>query len=859
MIQDAVKAFNVPAIEMPGFEADDIIATYATQARAKGWQVTIVSSDKDLMQLVDDKVTMLDTMKNKRVDVAGVHEKFGVGPERVIDVQALAGDSADNVPGVLGIGIKTAALLINEYGDLDTLLERAGEIKQNARREKLLENKDLAIISRELVTLKCDVPLEETLDDLGVTTIDAPTVMTFLDSQGFKSLKVKVLSHINGGASVHSGTQVPHVGDHDVKGDGPSPSQTVDVSLADQELAKELVVEKREYENVDTMDALTKWIEAIKAKGTVAVDTETTSINAMKAKMVGISLSIEAGKACYIPLRHVGESDGAFDFGDGENIQQIPLEKVIAALKPILEDPAILKVGQNLKYDYLIFKNEGIELNGWDDTMLISYALECGMHGHGMDELSVLHFDHKPIAFKEVAGTGKKQVTFDKVPLDKAVDYAAEDADITGRLYRVLKNRLATEGVKTVYETLDRPLVGVLANMEYEGIAVDRAMLNRLSMDFAERLGVLEVEIHELAGHPFNIASPKQLGEVLFDEMGLKGGKKSKTGAYSTNHEVLEGLAGEGHDLPARVLDWRSLAKLKSTYTDSLQEEINTKTNRIHTSYNLAGTSTGRLSSSDPNLQNIPIRTEEGRKIRKAFIATEGHKLVAADYSQIELRLLAHIAGIDALKDAFHEGKDIHAMTASEVFGVPLDQMTPEVRRQAKAINFGIVYGISAHGLARQLGISRKDAKDYIDAYFEKFPGIRHYMDETKEYAHEHGLVKTIFGRKCHIAALSGNNPMTKAFGERAAINAPIQGSAADVIRRAMIKMPSALSEAGLDKVRMLLQVHDELVFEVAEEQVDAAIPVIKATMENAALPALDISVPLLVDIGVGDNWDEAH
>lgn len=860
MIQDAVKAFNVPAIEMPGFEADDIIATYAKEASEKGWLVTIVSSDKDLMQLVDDKITMLDTMKNKRIGVDGVHEKFGVGPERVIDVQALAGDSADNVPGVPGIGIKTAAQLINEYGDLDTLLERAGEIKQNKRREKLIENKDLAKISRELVTLKCDVPMKETLDDFGITTIDTSTVMKFLDSQGFRTLKVKVQSHIYGGNGAPSGAQVPHVGGDIESEVGDAENQNIlSDTLADTELAKEILIENVTYENVDTLDALNVWIEAIKAKGTVAIDTETTSVNAMRAKLVGISLSLEAGHACYIPLRHVGASDGAFDFGDGEQIKQIPLDQVLEALKPLLEDPAILKVGQNLKYDYLIFKNEGIELNGWDDTMLISYALECGMHGHGMDELSVLHFDHKPIAFKEVAGVGKSQVTFDKVPLDKAVDYAAEDADVTGRLYRVLKNRLATEGVKTVYETLDRPLVGVLANMEYEGIAVDRAMLNRLSMDFAERLGVLEIDIHNLAGHPFNIASPKQLGEVLFDEMGLKGGKKSKTGAYSTNHEVLEGLVAEGHELPIKVLEWRSLAKLKSTYTDSLQEEINSKTNRIHTSYGLALTSTGRLSSSDPNLQNIPIRTEEGRKIRKAFVATPGHKLVAADYSQIELRLLAHIAGIDALKEAFHEGKDIHAMTASEVFGVPLDEMTSDIRRQAKAINFGIIYGISAHGLARQLGISRSEAKVYIDAYFEKFPGIRDYMDETKAYAHEHGLVNTIFGRKCHIAALQGNNPMQRAFGERAAINAPIQGSAADVIRRAMIKMPEALKDAGLYTVRMLLQVHDELVFEVPEGQVDAAIAVIKATMENAALPALDISVPLLVDVGVGDNWDEAH
>ncbi|MFC7048169.1 DNA polymerase I [Emcibacter nanhaiensis] len=828
LIRDAVKAFNVEAIESDGYEADDIIATYATEAEKKGFEVSIVSSDKDLMQLITDNITLYDSMKNKEIGVEQVIEKFGHGPDKVIEIQALAGDSADNVPGVPGIGVKTAAQLLDEYGTLDELLERAGEIKQPKRREKLLENADLARISRDLVTLKRDVPDLPDLDSFKVRDIDPDTALPFLEEMEFRSLQTKILSFM-GNSDPTASTQPAEPGPGD-----------------------------ESYECVTDIKALKKWITMAERSRQVAVDTETTSLDAMRAKLVGVSLSVESGKACYIPLGHVSDTDGELDLGDGTAPEQIDLKEALDLLKPLLENPAVLKIGQNIKYDYLILAKHDIHIHPLDDTMLMSYALDAGRNGHGMDELSELHLGYKPIPFKEVCGTGKKQITFDKVPLDKATDYAAEDADITGRLQRILKPRLVQEHMVTVYETLERPMVPVLANMEKEGILADRQVLNRLSNDFAERLAVLEKDIHKLAGKEFNIASPKQLGEILFDEMGLEGGKKSKTGAWGTGADVLEKLAMDGHELPERVLDWRQLAKLKSTYTDALQEQIDPVTGRIHTSYSLAATTTGRLSSNDPNLQNIPIRTEEGRKIRQAFVPKEGHKFLAADYSQIELRLLAHVAEMDSLKQAFNDGIDIHALTASEVFGVPIEGMDPIVRRRAKAINFGIIYGISAFGLARQLGISKGEAKDYIDAYFVKFPGIRHYMEETKEFCRKHGYVQTVFGRKCHISSINDKNGARRAFGERAAINAPLQGSAADIIRRAMIRMPGALEEAGL-QAKMLLQVHDELVFEVPEGEVEKTIPVVRKIMEGAALPAVEISVPLIVDCGVGDNWDQAH
>ncbi len=833
IIHEAVEAFNLPSIQLVGYEADDIIATYATQAEKEGNRVTIVSSDKDLMQLVSDKVTMLDTMKNRHIGTNEVIEKFGLGPDKVIEIQALAGDSSDNIPGVPGIGVKTAALLIEEFGDLESLLERAGEIKQNKRRENLIEFADMARLSLKLVTLDQNVPGLPNFNDFKLRDIDPEKVLPFLKEQNFRSLQTRILNHI-------------------------SPELSAQFAPTEQATPKQV-----NYETISKEDDLDRWIKMAENARQVTIDTETTSLNAMAAKLVGISLSIESGHACYIPLGHVNKAQPPIDLlslptPDAPMLEQIPMARALAKIKPLLENSAVLKIGQNIKYDALILLKHDIKITPFDDTMLISYVLDAGVNNHGMDELSRIHLGISPIPFKEIAGTGKNKITFDKVEIEKATEYAAEDADITGRLHRLLKPRLVQEKMLNVYETLERPLVPVLVNMEYNGIKVDKAILSRLSNEFALRLGQLEEEIHGIAGHPFNIASPKQLGEVLFDEMGIQGGKKGKTGAYSTGADILENLAAEGHILPEKMLEWRSLAKLKSTYTDALQENINADTGRIHTSYSMASTTTGRLSSNDPNLQNIPIRTEEGRKIRNAFIAKDGHKFIAADYSQIELRLLAHIADLDSLKQAFHDGIDIHAMTASQVFGVPIEGMDPAVRRQAKAINFGIIYGISSFGLARQLGMGRSEAKSFIDRYFERFPGIRNYMEETKEFCRTKGYVETIFGRKIHVGSINDKNGMTRAFGERAAINAPIQGSAADVIRRAMIRMPDALSRAGLN-AKMLLQVHDELVFEVPDDEVEKTLPIVRNIMEQAALPALEISVPLTVDCGIGKNWNEAH
>lgn len=839
LIRDATRAFNLPSIELEGFEADDLIATYARQAEAEGSDVIIVSSDKDLMQLVTDRVQMFDAMKNRTIGAAEVLEKFGVSPDKVIDIQALAGDSVDNVPGVPGIGIKTAAQLIDEYGDLDSLLERAGEIKQPKRREKLIENAELARISRDLVTLKTDVPVVEPLGDFELREPDPEVLLSFIASHGFKSLLSKVKSKFGGDVEFDSPTAAG-VGVNDIK------------------------VEKAEYELVQDEDRLKHWISEAEYLGTVAVDTETTSLDAHTAKLVGVSLSTEPGNGCYIPLGHVsGAAQGGFDFGDNpadspsnskDAPKQIKLERAIELLKPLLEDPGVLKVGQNLKYDMIVLARHGIKVAPMDDTMVLSYVLDGTSHGHGMDELAELHLDYKPISFKDVCGSGKTQITFDQVPLDKALDYAAEDADITLRLHRLLKPRIAQEHMASVYETLDRPLVPVLAEMEGLGVKVDAEILKNLSEDFAKRMAALEETIHEMAGEPFNLGSPKQLGEILFDKMSLPGGKKTKTGAWQTGADVLEALAAQGHDLPAKLLEWRQLSKLKSTYTDALAHHINPNTGRVHTSYGQTNVNTGRLSSNDPNLQNIPIRSEEGRKIRTAFIAEPGHKLISADYSQIELRLLAHVAEIDALREAFKNGEDIHAATASKVFGVPIEGMDPMVRRKAKAINFGIIYGISAFGLANQLGIAQKEAKEFIEAYFEIYPGIRDYMDEAKEFAKKHGFVRTLFGRHIHINGINDKNGMRRSFGERAAINAPIQGGAADIIKRAMIAVPNALLDAGL-KTRMLLQVHDELIFEAPEDEAEKAIKTIREVMENAA----HLSVPLIADAGIGDSWADAH
>lgn len=829
LVREAARAFNVAVVEMEGYEADDLIATYARLAREKGARVTIVSSDKDLMQLVGDGITLYDAVGNRTIGPDEVREKFGVGPERVVDVQALAGDASDNVPGIPGIGVKTAAQLIAEFGDLDTLLARADEIKQPKRREALTGKAELARISRQLVTLRADVPVPAPLSSFAVHEPDPEAVLEFLRAQEFRSLLSKWESR-RGTAKTEpaNGAAAPAAA---------SPR----------------------YELVQDEAALAGWIAAARRAGSVAVDTETTSLDSMRADLIGVSLAVEPGRACYIPLGHKAPAaQGALDFGGDapaeSEIRQIPMDRALALLKPLLEDDSVLKIGQNIKYDMQVLANLGIAVAPIDDTMLISYVLDGSAHGHGMDELAKLHLDHTTVKYKDVTGTGKKQVTFDRVPLEAARDYAAEDAEVTLRLHGVLKPRLIAERMVTVYETMERPLVPVLERMERWGIKVDAAELKRLSDDFAGRLADLEDRIHQLAGHPFNVASPKQLGEVLFEEMSLAGGRKGKTGAYSTDADVLEGLAAEGHDLPARVLDWRQLAKLKSTYTDTLIGQINPKTGRVHTSFAMAATSTGRLASTDPNLQNIPVRTEEGRKIRRAFIAEPGFKLLSADYSQIELRLLAHVAGIEALKEAFHQGLDIHAMTASQVFGMPIEGMDPMVRRKAKAINFGIIYGISAFGLARQLGIPRGEADAYIKAYFERYPGIRDYMERTKEEARTKGVVTTLFGRRCPTPGINDRNTSMRNFAERAAINAPIQGGAADIIKRAMVRLPAVLEAAKLS-ARMLLQVHDELVFEVPEAEAEETAAVVGRVMEGAA--ALD--VPLVVDTGIARSWDEAH
>ena len=834
LVRDAVRAFDLPCIEQAGYEADDIIATYARQAREAGTEVTIVSSDKDLMQLVRPGVAMFDPMKGTRIGADEVAAKFGVAPDRVVDVQALAGDSTDNVPGVPGIGVKTAALLINEYGDLEAVLDRAGEIKQPKRRQSLIEYAEQARLSRRLVELKQDVPVETPLDALKEPAPSPERLVAFLKENGFRSILAR-LGAAAGDAADPQATEI-------------APAETV-------------------YELVQDAAALEAWVARAIAAGVVAFDTETTSLDAMRARLVGFSLSLEAGRACYVPLAHVAPAvqrslDLAGDGGGGGDAgappRQIPLDRALAIMRPMLQDEGVLKVGHNIKYDAEILAHYGIDVAPVDDTMLISYVLEGGLHGHGLDELSRLHLDHENIKFGAVAGTGKNQLGFAEVALDAACDYAAEDADMTGRLHRLLKPRLVSERMTTVYETIERPLIPVVAAMERSGIKVDRAFLSDLSRDFAGRLGRLEQEIHGLAGHPFNIGSPKQLGQVLFDEIGLEGGRKGKTGAYATGAEVLEVLAAQGHELPARVLDWRQLAKLKSTYTDALQVQINPETGRVHTSFAMAVASTGRLSSSDPNLQNIPVRTEEGRKIRHAFVAEAGQVLLSVDYSQIELRVLAHTAGIEALRTAFRDGIDIHALTASQVFGVPVEGMDPMVRRQAKAINFGIIYGISAFGLARQLGVPQADAAAYIKAYFERYPGIRDYMDETKEACRKLGFVETLFGRRCHVPGIKNKNPARRGFAERQAINAPIQGSAADIIKRAMIRMPAALADQGLG-ARMLLQVHDELLFEVPEAELEATAETARAVMEAAAGPALELSVPLVADIGHGRNWAEAY
>ena len=850
LVRDAAHAMSLPVIEMPGFEADDVIATYAKIAKAQGRQTIIVSSDKDLMQLVNDDVEMLDPMKQRQIGKDEVFEKFGVAPERVIDVQSLAGDSTDNVPGVPGIGIKTAAELITQFGDLDALLAGAETIKQPKRRQNLIEFAEQARISRQLVTLANDVNVPLSVEALKTPARDEARLVSFVTEQGFKSLMAML------------GASAPAVSPY-----------SADTSSSSQQAVPEItapVVERVDYELVTNAERLSAWVDEATAQGFVAVDTETTSLEASKATLVGVSLAVAPGRACYIPLRHrvamAGQGDLLGDLlapaQDAPEIVQMDFDQALGLLKPLFENQAVLKIGHNLKYDFHVLaraENGGARLSPVDDTMCMSYVLDTGrVPRHSMDMLADHWLGHKTIKYEDICGKGKNQIGFDEVLPETALDYAAEDADITLRLWGMLKPRLAREGVASVYERLERPLIAVLADMEAAGIAIDDGFLRRLSNDFASRIAELETNIHEMAGTSFNVASPKQLGEILFDQMGLEGGKKSKTGAYATGAEILEELAANDVPIAQKVLDFRQLSKLKSTYTDALIASLHPQTKRVHTSYSMVGASTGRLSSSDPNLQNIPIRTAEGRQIREAFIAKEGYSLISADYSQIELRLVAHVAQETTMLQAFRDGVDIHSQTAAEVFGVPLADMDSETRRKAKAINFGIIYGISGFGLARQLSIPRGEAQDYIKAYFARFPGIQAYMEDTKIKAREDKFVETLFGRRIHIGEIASSNPNMRNFAERQAINAPIQGSAADIIKRAMIALPAAIAKADLG-ISMLLQVHDELIFEVPDAHAEAASALIRREMETAHHGVLSLDVPLVAEAGIAKNWALAH
>lgn len=842
LIREATQAFNVPGIELPGWEADDLIASYATAIRAQGGTCTIVSSDKDLMQLVGDGVCMLDPIKQTPVGPTEVETKFGVPPTKVVDVQALMGDPTDNVPGVPGIGPKTAAALVQEYGTLEAVLNAAPEMKKSKRRDMLIEHADAARVSLQLVTLATDVPLPVPVEELGTREPDMLVLADWLDRMGFRSILSRMgLGHPSG---AHAHRAARKVAAASVAG-ATTPSD--DASAPD---ASVLSAPYHDYETVRTAEALQKWVSAAQEAGICAVDTETDGLDPLAANIVGFSIATAPGKACYVPLKH----EGTLEAPTGE---QLAVDAALKLLAPLLQDDAVLKIFHNAKFDLLILDHAGIPLSSItavDDTMLISYSQSAGLHGQGMDELSALHLNHTPITYDSVTGTGRNRLPFAQVPVATATKYAAEDADVTLRLWHVLHPTLRTNKALALYEQIERPLSAILADMEKAGIAVDRAELDRLSKDFEARMQGMENDIYEAAGRQFNIGSPKQLGEILFDEMGLKGGKRGKAGAWSTDSSVLQDLADQGHDLPARILAWRQLAKLKSTYTDALLRQAG-RNDRVHTSFQMAITSTGRLSSTDPNLQNIPVRTEEGTRIRQAFIAPPGKKLISADYSQIELRLLADVANIPALREAFQLGQDIHARTASEVFNIPLEGMDALTRRRAKAINFGIIYGISAFGLSKQLGIPAGEARTYIDAYFARYPGIRDYMERMREEARTHGYVLTPFGRRCYVPGIHEKSAARRQYAERQAINAPLQGGAADIIKRAMVHLPLALQKAGFGETRMLLQVHDELLFETDESEAEAVAAIIKNVMEAAA----DLAVPLVVETGIGQNWAEAH
>jgi DNA polymerase-1 len=911
LIREAVRAFDLPCLEQGGFEADDLIATYAREAGERGATTIIVSSDKDLMQLVTDKVTMYDTMKDRRIGIPEVIEKFGVPPAKVVEVQALAGDSTDNVPGVPGIGVKTAAQLIVEYGDLETLLLRAGEIKQPKRREALIENAEKARISRQLVLLDDKVKLDVPLDELAVHEPDSRKLIAFLKAMEFSTLTRRVAdysqidpSDVEADAGNKSGASVfaplPLAEKVDESGNVPrqgaasgdlfadqspaaSPAASpasgrgqpgkpgdrqdrtaslkgtpVSLATAREQAIRKIPVDRKAYQTIRSVDQLNAWLARVHDVGHFVIEAMSDSIDPMQAEISGIALALAPNDACYVPLGHKQSGGGAGLFDAGLAPDQIKPADALAALKPLLEKPGILKIGFNIKFNAVMLAQHGITLRNHDDAQLMSYALDAGRNAHGLEALAERWLGHAVMDYAGLTGSGKNKLSFDQVAIDKATEYSAESADVILRLWRVLKPRLVAERMTSVYETLERPLISVLARMERRGISIDRQVLSRLSGEFAQTAARVEAEIQQIAGEPINVGSPKQIGDILFGKMAIPGGSKTKTGAWSTSAQILDELAEAGHEFPKRILEWRQVSKLKSTYTDALPTYVHPQTHRVHTTYALAATTTGRLSSNEPNLQNIPVRTEDGRKIRRAFIASPGHKLVSADYSQIELRLLAEIADIPVLKQAFRDGLDIHAMTASEMFGVPVKDMPGEVRRRAKAINFGIIYGISAFGLANQLGIAREEASAYIKKYFERFPGIRAYMDATRDFCRAHGYVETLFGRKCHYPDIKASNASVRSFNERAAINARLQGTAADIIRRAMIRMEEALAEKKLS-AQMLLQVHDELIFEVPDDEVAATLPVVQHTMQDAPFPAVLLSVPLHVDARAANNWDEAH
>ena len=823
-IRKAVKAFNLPSIELQNYEADDLIATYKIQAKKEKIKLTIVSSDKDLMQLVDQDTYMLDTMKDKHIGIDEVKEKFGVPPEKVIDVQSLAGDSVDNVPGVPGIGIKTAAELINQFGSLDELLKKAETIKQPKRRQALLDNKSNALISRELVTLKNDVPVKETINDFILKPFDKEKIFSFLDEMEFTKIKKRI-------------EQTYGMSETNFK-----PSSTVVRKSLKNEAGFNIVYDKKEIETI---------LAKADDQGFFAVDTETNSLDTQKAELVGVSLAVNENQAYYVPVGHKNKDDK-------EIKKQIKIEDLIKILKPYLEDETIKKVGQNIKYDLKIFKKYGIHLKSFEDTMLLSYALDSGLNRHNLDILAKTHLDHENIKYKDVAGTGKSEVTFDQVKIIDSYRYACEDADVTLKLYNIFKERLVKEKCFHVYENLEIPLVDVLARMECQGIKIDKKILSQLSETFAKNLKVLEKKIYKIAGEEFNIGSTKQLGDILYEKLKISGTKKTKKGNFATNVNVLEDLAGKGHEFPKLVLDWRQKSKLKNTYTDTLPEHIDPKTKRVHTSFLLAATTTGRLASSDPNLQNIPIKSKEGKEIRSAFVAESGHSIISADYSQIEMRVLAHVGDVKELKKAFRNNEDIHSITASQIFDCDIKKINEDMRRKAKAINFGIIYGISSYGLAKQISVSNPEAEQFLFSYFKKFPEIKDYMQETLKFCRKHGYVKTMFERKCHFPNINDKNHTLKSFQERAAINAPIQGAAADIIRYAMINIDKKILEKKI-KSKLLVQIHDELLFESKDNDVKKEITLIKNEMENAIDKDFNFSVPLIVDANSAKNWNDAH